>query len=99
MKRTANTDWLQLAHDSYWLWADSMVVMGMRTTDMMTGRGTAQESALMITEKLQAAGELGMKLATAGVQAPEQSVHTAVRHYRKHVTANRKRLTKASHSS
>lgn len=98
MKRTASTDWARFAHDSYWLWAESMMVMGMRTTDIMTGRGSVQENTLMVTEKLQAAGELSLKLVTGGILDPEKSVHNAVRYYRKRVTANRKRLSKASRS-
>lgn len=92
MKRTPTSDWFSIAHDSYMLWAESMMVMGMRTTDIMIGRGSAQENTLMVTEKLQAAGELGLKLASSGMMDPEKSVHTAVRHYRKRVAANRKRL-------
>ncbi|WP_313436629.1 hypothetical protein [Novosphingobium sp.] len=94
MPRDTNGDWMKLAHDSYWLWAESMMVMGMRTTDMMTGRGSNRENMLMVTEKLQANAELAMKLATGGLTSPEQTAHKAVRHYRKRVTANRRRLSR-----
>ncbi|WP_334184352.1 hypothetical protein [Novosphingobium sp.] len=94
MSRNANGDWIKLAHDSYWLWAESMMVMGMRTTDMMTGRGSNRENVLMVTEKLQANAELAIKLATGGLTSPEKTAHKAVRHYRKRVTANRRRLSR-----
>jgi hypothetical protein len=94
MSRNANGDWIKLAHDSYWLWAESMMVMGMRTTDMMTGRGSNRENVLMVTEKLQANAELAIKLATGGLTTPEKTAHKAVRHYRKRVTANRRRLSR-----
>ena len=93
MPRNSNGDLMKLAHDSYWLWAESMMVMGMRTTDMMTGRGSNTENLLMVTEKLQAGAELAIKLATGGT-SPEKTAHKAVRHYRKRVTANRRRLAR-----
>lgn len=93
MPRKRSTDWLALAHDSYWLWAESMVVMGMRTTDMLLRRpGHEREAVRMVTEKLRAHAELGALLAAAGPLAPEQAAHKAVKHYAKQVTANRKRL-------
>ncbi|MEE4453788.1 hypothetical protein [Novosphingobium resinovorum] len=90
--RNPTTDWMSLAHDSYWLWAESLMVMGMRTTDMMTGRGSDRENALMVSEKVKAAAEVGMMLATSG--ASPKSAGKAVRHYRRKVTANRKRLAR-----
>ncbi|MBO9725248.1 MAG: hypothetical protein J7530_12790 [Novosphingobium sp.] len=93
--RNPADDWMKLAQDSYRLWADSMIVIGMRTTDMMTGRGSNRENVLMVTEKLQANAELAIKLATGGLTSPEKTAHKAVRHYRKRVTANRRRLSRA----
>jgi hypothetical protein len=80
----------RLIHDSYWLWAESMMVMGMRTADMMTGRGSDRENALMVSEKVKAAADLGMQIATGGRVSPQK----AVSHYRRKVTANRKRLAR-----
>ncbi|MFC0205937.1 hypothetical protein [Novosphingobium soli] len=96
MPRNPAADWMKLAHDSYWLWAESMVVVGMRTTDMMTGRGSDRENALMVSEKVKAAAEVGMMWATAGLAAPERNVHKVVRHYRRKVAANRRRLARRS---
>jgi hypothetical protein len=94
MPRTPTADWFRLAHDSYWLWADSMMVIGLRTTDMMTGRGSDRENRLMVSEKLKAGAELAAMIATGGLAAPEKTAQKAVTHYRKRVTANRKRLSR-----
>lgn len=94
MARSSTTDLMKLAHDSYWLWAESMMVVGMRTTDMMTGRGSDRENRLMVSEKMQAGAELATMMATGGLMTPEKSAQRAVSHYRKRVTANRKRLSR-----
>ncbi len=94
MTRDPITAWMKLAHDSTWLWAESMMVIGMRTTDMMTGHGSARENARMVSEKVQAAAELGLALATGGIVSPERAAGKAVRHYRSRVSANRRRLAR-----
>lgn len=89
------TDWLALAHDSYWLWAESMMVIGMRTTNMlMRAPGYEREAVRMVTEKVRANTLLAAQLATAGALAPEKIAHKAVKHYAKRVSANRKRLAR-----
>ena len=89
------TAWFRLANDSYWLWAEASLVIGMRTMDIMTGRGSTRENVRMVTEKLQASGELAARLATSGMTAdPVRNAQTVVSHYRKRVTANRKRLSR-----
>ncbi len=92
--RNPTADWMKLATDSYLLWADSMMVIGMRTSDMMTGRGSSHENVRMVTEKVQANAELAAKLFWGGPTTPEKAAHKAVRHYRKRVRANRRRLSK-----
>lgn len=93
MPRNPATDWLTLAHDSYWLWTEAMMVIGMRSTDILLRRpGHEREAVRMVTEKLQAHSELATHLATAGPMAPEKAMHKAVKHYRKRVSANRRRL-------
>lgn len=87
-------DWMKLAHESYRLWADSVMVIGMRTTDMMTGRGSNDENLRMVTEKVEANAELAAKLFWGGPTTPEKAARKAVRHYRKRVSANRRRLSK-----
>ena len=93
MSRNPAAPWLSLAHDSYWLWAESLMVMGMRTTDiLLCAPGHEREAVRMVTEKLQASAELAMDQASAGVLTPEKAAHKAVKHYRKRVSANRRRL-------
>ena len=94
MTRTPFAGWLELAHDSSWLWAESMMVIGMRVTDMMTGHGSAQETLRMVTEMVRASAELTAKLASGGVKTPQHAAQIAVGHYRRRVTANRKRLSR-----
>lgn len=80
---------MQLALDSYWLWAESCMVIGMRTAAMMTMRpGSDREAVRMVTEKLDATAELAVKL----VGGSENPLAVSVAHYGKRVTANRKRL-------
>ncbi|WP_159983348.1 MULTISPECIES: hypothetical protein [unclassified Novosphingobium] len=94
MARSSTTDWFKLANDSYWLWAESMMVMGMRTSDMMTGKGSDRENRLMVSEKVKAGAEVAAMLATSSLTSPEKSAQKAVNHYRRKVTANRKRLSR-----
>lgn len=106
MPRDPVSTWMKLANDSYWLWAESLMVMGMRTTDMMTGKGSDHENKLMVAEKVKAGAELAAKLtmdAATGMMngqlpSPEHSAQKAVSHYRKRVTANRKRLSRRKRS-
>ncbi|WP_395328011.1 hypothetical protein WBP06_12265 [Novosphingobium sp. BL-8H] len=92
--RNPTADWMKLATDSYLLWADSMMVIGMRASDMMTGRGSSHENVRMVTEKVQANAELAAKLFWGGPTTPERAARKAVRHYSKRVRANRRRLSK-----
>ncbi|MFS0850544.1 hypothetical protein AB3M93_13910 [Novosphingobium panipatense] len=91
MHRNPAADWMKLAHDSYWLGVESLTVIGLRTFDIMTGQGSERENRLMVTEKVRAAATAGMMLAAGGGSAT--STGKAVRHYRRKVAANRKRLT------
>ncbi|KMS53454.1 hypothetical protein V474_22325 [Novosphingobium barchaimii LL02] len=94
MARSSTTDWMKLANDSYWLWAESLMVIGMRTSDMMTGKGSERENRLMVSEKVKAGAEVAAMLATSSLTSPEKSAQKAVSHYRRKVTANRKRLSR-----
>ena len=95
MPRTPSEDWLMLAHESYWLWFDSMVVIGMRTSDTLVCRpGYEREAALMVSEKVRAHAELGAKLAAGGSLAPEKAARKVVKHYGRKVRANRRRLAR-----
>ena len=63
-------------------------VIGTRLTHFAMGRGTAAEASLMLSEKTTAIGEAAVMLGTGG------SARSVVRHYRKKVRANTRRLRK-----
>lgn len=94
MPRNPAADWLKLTHDSCWLWAESLMVIGMRTSDMMTGRGSDRENRLMVAEKLKAGAEVAAMFPAMGFAAPERSAQKVVSHYRRKVSANRRRLAR-----
>lgn len=88
-------DMISLAADSYKLWADSLMVIGLRTTGFMLARpGSGGEAMRMVVEKAQASAELAAKLAMAGPLMPEQTARLALDHYGRRVSANRRRLAK-----
>lgn len=95
MNQNATSAWLTLAADSYQLWADSVAVIGLRTTGLMTGApGSGDEAVRMVTEKLQANAELAMAVALGGPTSASGLASKTVRHYGKRVRANRRRLAK-----
>lgn len=95
MPRKPSDDWLMLPLDIYWLWFDSLAVIGMRTSDMLVRRpGYEREAVLMVSEKVRAHAELGAKLSSAASLAPEKAARKVVRHYGSKVRANRRRLTR-----
>jgi hypothetical protein len=85
-----------LAVEMWQLGFDAWQVIGWRSWRMMQGGAAARdESVRMVSEKWQANMELGLAaMAGEGGSTPEAQARTAVRHYQKRVTANRKRLSK-----
>lgn len=93
----AKTDgaWLKVAMDAWWLGAESAYVAGLRMGRMATGSlPVVAETQLMITEKVQAAMELQTD-AVFGVlgSTPLAASRRALGHYRRKVSANRRRLS------
>jgi hypothetical protein len=77
----------QLAWDMGMLALEADEVVGLRMAKLLGGgAGAGKEAAAMVTEKVLAAWVAGAKLAAGG------SKRAVVRHYRKKVRANRKRL-------
>ena len=94
MSRTS-PDPFSLAFDGFALWAEASEVMWLRACRMAQGGAQAEhEARRMVTEKFIANWQLGSQLATAGAIAPEEAAHKAVRHYRRRVRANRRRLSR-----
>lgn len=80
---------MDLALDSYRLWADSCAVIAMRTSAILTqSPGSEREAVRMVTEKWHAGIELAGKLAAA----PHDPLKTSVDYLGPRVSANRKRL-------
>ena len=77
---------MRLTLDAALLTMEAQTVISIRCTQLALGRGTLAETQLMVTEKMLAFTEAGLTLATGG------SAHTVVSGYRKHVSANVKRL-------
>ena len=68
---------------------EAQQVIAMRMMRLSVGGAkSAREARRMMSEKVLAAGEAGVKLATGG------SGHSIVKHYRRKVSANRRRLAK-----
>ncbi len=77
---------MKLTLDTALLAMEARTVSGIRLPQLGTGRGTAAETQLMVTEKMLAFVEADATVATGG------SAHTMVSGYRKRVRANVKRL-------
>ena len=77
---------MNLTLDMALLTMEAQTVIGIRLSQVATGRSTAAETQLMVTEKMLAFVEAAATVATGG------SAHTVVSGYRKHVRANVKRL-------
>ncbi|WP_246757412.1 hypothetical protein [Methylobacterium sp. OT2] len=71
------------------LGVEAQMVIGQRMAMFMIGGSQARrEARLMVTEKVKAAGEAAMTIATGGTS------HKIVRSYRRKVQANHRRLGK-----
>ena len=81
--------WFKFAMDMNALALEAQQVIAMRMMKLSVGgpKG-AKEARRMLSEKVVAASEAGMKLATG------RSGHSVVKHYRRKVRANRRRLAK-----
>ena len=72
------------------LGVEAQMVIGQRLAMFMLGGPKARKEAhLMVTEKVKAAGEAAMTIATGGTP------HKVVRDYQRKVQANRRRLGKS----
>lgn len=85
-----------LGMDAWLLGAEAASVIALRSAKMALGGAEAQlEAQRMISEKAEAAWDLGVLMATGGLgQRPETIARRTVAHYGKRVRANRKRLSR-----
>lgn len=90
-------NWIGLGFDSWALGIEASTVIGMRLTKlaMSNPAAVAAETQLMMTEKMIAAAELQGKALTGQLGAhPASAARKAIRHYRKAVSNNRRRLSR-----
>ncbi|HEX4739142.1 MAG TPA: hypothetical protein VH331_16450 [Allosphingosinicella sp.] len=92
MNRAAS--WMSLAFDSWSMGLEASAVIGLRLMKLSAGDAEAgAEAQLMIAEKVGAAIELQMLAATGGLgKTWETAAGRSLRHVRKAVRANRRRL-------
>ena len=94
MNGKAYAGWLTAGFDLWMLGAEAASVMALRTARIAAG-GTAgaAEAELMVTEKVRAAIELQTRLMTGALgTTPLGATKASVKHYRRKVAANRRRL-------
>jgi hypothetical protein len=86
--------WAGAAIDAWALGMEASTVIGLRTVRMAAGGADAAEEArLMVSEKMLAALELQTALVTGQLgDDPLTGTRKTLRHYRRKVKANRKRL-------
>lgn len=81
--------WIDYTYQTAMLGMDCQRVIGLRLTKISAGGPAAGvETALMVNEKIAAAMQSGLVLATGG------SPHKVLRHYRSKVKANMRRLAR-----
>jgi hypothetical protein len=81
--------WLRLGFDTVRLGLEAQTVVALRLAKLSLGGAAAQvEAQRMVTEKLEAAAEAAMTLATGG------TAERVVRDYRRKVRANARRLSR-----
>lgn len=92
--RTPYADWMKIGFDSWMLGMEASTVIGLRLTKLAAGGPAASvEAQRMVAEKMQAAWELQVAAATGRLgNTPHAQASKALKHYRRKVRANAKRL-------
>ena len=95
MTRMTNP-WLQLSLDAWSLGAEASAVIGLRTLKMAAGGAAAEtEARLMVSEKVAATMALQAMAMTGQLGlTPQRAAAKTMAHYRRKVSANRRRLQK-----
>lgn len=94
MYKWSYNGWASAGFDAWALGMEASAVIGLRTMKMAAGGyDAAEEAQLMVSEKMQAAIELQTALVTGGLGSdPLAGTRKVLKHYRRKVKANRKRL-------
>ncbi len=95
MYRWPYDGWAKAGWDAWTLGMESSAVIGLRVAKIaMGGPAASEETARMLSEKVQSAIELQTALMTGRLgTTPLASTRKTLRHYRRKVKANRKRLS------
>lgn len=91
-----NNPWLGLGLDAWSLGMESSAVIGLRLMKIAAGGPAAQaEASLMVSEKIESAMAMQVRAMTGGlgVTPADAAAHT-LKHYRRKVRANRRRLSR-----
>lgn len=89
--------WMRTGFDFWMLGAEASTVMTMRMTRFALGdTDTNAEAELMVNEKIRAMIELQTKMMTGSLgSTPLANTRGVLKHYRRKVAANNKRLRRA----
>ena len=92
----ANDPWTRLLFDTWSLGLETSAVIASRTMKLAAGGQAAEtETRRMVAEKIQAALSLQALAITGGLGiTPHSAAQSTLRHYRRRVWANRRRLAK-----
>lgn len=96
MRRKRLNPWVGIGLDAWRLGLDASSVIGLRVLKIAAGgpEGDA-ESKRMVEEKMQSGLELQAKAFSGGLgSSPEGATSAVLAHYRRKVSANRRRLMK-----
>lgn len=98
MRGNGALDWFKIAADTAALGLESAEVIGLRLADAAAGRsGAAAEAWRMGSEKVIAMAELQALFLMGSLGAtPSAAAKGTLKHYRRKVAANRRRLRKSS---
>jgi hypothetical protein len=92
----ARNPWLGLGVDAWALGFEASTVIGLRMMKLAAGGAAAQaEASLMLREKIEAGLALQAQALTGGLgSTPQMAAARTLKHYRRKVRANRRRLSR-----
>ncbi|MGZ3273001.1 MAG: hypothetical protein ACXWKY_10575 [Caulobacteraceae bacterium] len=96
MRRGRGNPWFGIGMDAWRLGLEASAVIGLRTLKIAQGGAAGEaEARRMVSEKVQAAADLQVRAMTGGLGAsPASASARTIAHYRRKVSANRRRLTR-----
>lgn len=87
-------EWMSAGADAWALGIEASTVVGLRMASFAQGgAGADREARRMVAEKIESALQLQAAMLTGRIGATPAGARAVVRHYRRKVSANRKRLT------